>query len=151
MGWALWAGYGRTMTPLLHPSLANDRFADPALYVEFMFEKRALSFELGGLDLQAVDDIVDARHRGGGLEHQFLRGHAGDRAYHRQAALLDREIERLRAQSQSGSAREGRAHGVEGFSLRIHRGSPESNRRARSGPTRKVHQLGPCSRPTTLT
>ena len=41
------------MTPLLHPSLVNDRFGDPALYVEFLFEKRALLFDLG--DLHALE------------------------------------------------------------------------------------------------
>ena len=37
------------MTPLLHPFLVNGRFGDPALYVEFLFEKRALLFDLGDL------------------------------------------------------------------------------------------------------
>jgi ribonuclease Z len=37
------------MTPLLHPSLVNDRFGDPALYVECMFERWALLFDLGDL------------------------------------------------------------------------------------------------------
>jgi ribonuclease Z len=41
------------MTPLLHPFLVNDRFGDPALYVEFLFEKRALLFDLG--DLQGLE------------------------------------------------------------------------------------------------
>jgi len=41
------------MTPLLHPSLVNDRFGDPALYVEFLFEKRALLFDL--CDLHALE------------------------------------------------------------------------------------------------
>ena len=41
------------MTPLLHPSLVNDRFGDPALYVDVMFEKRGLLFDLG--DLHALE------------------------------------------------------------------------------------------------
>jgi ribonuclease Z len=28
------------MRPLLHPSLVNGRFGDPALYIETLFEKR---------------------------------------------------------------------------------------------------------------
>ena len=35
------------MTPLLHPYLVNGRFGDPALYVECMFERWALLFDLG--------------------------------------------------------------------------------------------------------
>lgn len=46
-------GYGWVMTPLLHPSLVNDRFGDPALYVDVLFEKRALLFDLG--DLHALE------------------------------------------------------------------------------------------------
>ncbi len=41
------------MTPLLHPMLVNDRFGDPALHVEFLFEKRGLLFDLG--DLHALE------------------------------------------------------------------------------------------------
>jgi ribonuclease Z len=37
------------VTPLLHPVLVNDRFGDPALYVELLFRKRALLFDLGDL------------------------------------------------------------------------------------------------------
>jgi ribonuclease Z len=37
------------MKPLLHPDLVNGRFGDPALYVECMFERWALLFDLGDL------------------------------------------------------------------------------------------------------
>ena len=57
------------MTPLLHPFLVNDRFGDPALYVEFKFEKRALLFDLGDLHvlpprklLRVSDIFVSHRH-----------------------------------------------------------------------------------------
>jgi ribonuclease Z len=39
------------MKPLFHPRLINDVFGDPAVYVEFLFEKRALLFDLGDLHL----------------------------------------------------------------------------------------------------
>lgn len=41
------------MTPLLHPFLVNDRFGDPALFVDVKFERRALLLDLG--DLHALD------------------------------------------------------------------------------------------------
>jgi len=37
------------MRPLLHPTLVNGRSGDPALYIETLFEKRALLFDLGDL------------------------------------------------------------------------------------------------------
>jgi len=40
------------MTPSFHAMLVNGRQGDPALYVDFRFEKRALLFDLG--DLQAL-------------------------------------------------------------------------------------------------
>jgi ribonuclease Z len=37
------------MRPLLHPILVNGRFGDPALYVETLFEKRAILLDLGDI------------------------------------------------------------------------------------------------------
>lgn len=35
------------MTPLFHPQFVNGRFGDPALYIDYRFERRALQFDLG--------------------------------------------------------------------------------------------------------
>jgi ribonuclease BN (tRNA processing enzyme) len=35
------------MRPLFHPSLVNGRYGDPVVYVETLFEKRGLLFDLG--------------------------------------------------------------------------------------------------------
>ena len=37
------------MRPILHPSLVNGRTGDPALYIETLFERRAVLFDLGDL------------------------------------------------------------------------------------------------------
>ena len=37
------------MRPTFHPQLVNGCRGDPALYIEFMFERRALLFDLGDL------------------------------------------------------------------------------------------------------
>jgi ribonuclease Z len=37
------------MRPLLHPSLVNGRFGDPAVYLETLFDRRALLFDLGDI------------------------------------------------------------------------------------------------------
>ena len=37
------------MRPLLHPSLVNGRLGDQALYIETLFEKRAIMFDLGDI------------------------------------------------------------------------------------------------------
>src|SRR6516225_7022557 len=35
------------MRPLFHPSLVNGRYGDPTVYVETLFERRGLLFDLG--------------------------------------------------------------------------------------------------------
>jgi len=37
------------MRPLLHAQLVNDRFGDPAVYVETLFERHAVLLDLGDI------------------------------------------------------------------------------------------------------
>jgi len=53
------------MRPLLHPCLLNGRKGDPALYIETLFEKHAVLFDLGDLSNLPPRKI----HR---LEHVFV-------------------------------------------------------------------------------
>jgi ribonuclease Z len=53
------------MRPLLHPSLVNGRTGDPALYMETLFEKRAILFDLG--DITALPPRKVQR-----LDHVFV-------------------------------------------------------------------------------
>jgi len=53
------------MRPILHPNLVNGRAGDPALYVEMLFEKRAVMFDLG--DISALSPRKIQR-----LEHVFV-------------------------------------------------------------------------------
>jgi ribonuclease Z len=53
------------MRPLLHPCLLNGRKGDPALYIETLFEKHAVLFDLGDLSSLPPRKI----HR---LEHVFV-------------------------------------------------------------------------------
>jgi len=53
------------MRPLLHPSLVNGRFGDPALYIDTLFERRAILFDLGDIAPLPPRQI----HR---LEHVFV-------------------------------------------------------------------------------
>jgi ribonuclease Z len=49
------------MKPVFHPALVNDVFGDPAVYVDFLFEKRALLFDLGDLRDLATRKILRVR------------------------------------------------------------------------------------------
>lgn len=53
------------MRPLLHPALVNGRFGDPVLYIETLFEKRAIMFDLG--DIASLSPRKIQR-----LEHVFV-------------------------------------------------------------------------------
>ncbi len=49
------------MKPLFHPQLVNGALGDPALYVEFLFERRALLFDLGDLAALAPRKVLRTR------------------------------------------------------------------------------------------
>jgi ribonuclease Z len=53
------------MRPLLHPSLINGRTGDPVLYIETLFEKQAILFDLGDISALPPRKI----HR---LDHVFI-------------------------------------------------------------------------------
>src|SRR5487761_2340951 len=50
------------MRPLLHPTLVNGRSGDPALYVETLFEKRAILFDLGDISYLSPRKIQRLEH-----------------------------------------------------------------------------------------
>ena len=50
------------MSARFHPRLVNDPFDDPALYIPFAFEKRALLFDLGDLSRLPPKDILKISH-----------------------------------------------------------------------------------------
>jgi len=50
------------MRPSLHPRLINDPCDDPGLYIQFLFEKRAIIFDLGELISQSSKDILKISH-----------------------------------------------------------------------------------------
>jgi ribonuclease Z len=50
------------MRPLLHPTLVNGRFGDPVLYVETLFEKRAIMFDLGDISNLSPRKIQRLEH-----------------------------------------------------------------------------------------
>jgi ribonuclease Z len=50
------------MRPSFHTRLINDPFSDPGLFIHFLFEKRALLFDLGNLDALTSKDLLKISH-----------------------------------------------------------------------------------------
>ena len=45
------------MTPCFHPRLVNDPFQDPALFIDFLYQRRAILFDIGQITTLSTRDI----------------------------------------------------------------------------------------------
>lgn len=50
------------MTPVFHPRLVNPPFADPGVFVDFLYNRRALLFDLGTLDRFPTRKLLRTSH-----------------------------------------------------------------------------------------
>ncbi|WDN90254.1 ribonuclease Z [Desulfosarcina sp. BuS5] len=50
------------MRPALHPRLINKPFDDPGLFISFLYEKRAILFDLGDISALSAKDILKITH-----------------------------------------------------------------------------------------
>ena len=52
------------MRPIFHPSLVNGRYGDPTIYVETLFEKHSLLFDVGEIASSKGNSGVEAQVEG---------------------------------------------------------------------------------------
>ncbi len=50
------------MPPYFHPRLVNDPFGDPGLFISFLFEKRAVLFDVGNIHSLSPKDVLKLSH-----------------------------------------------------------------------------------------